>query len=206
MPGSRTTSSTIDEYANHWLRQGDFPTEERLAEAFDRWMAYYEQLGIEAIDTALIILRRRLGGANWIRFETDRRLNHPNGVGIQAMFAAHDLLERTASTIRTCSTWSSVQAELRSGPATRARDSGWLVENAQCMLGKGLEFEGRLDQALFHVLTLCRGQQPLSAVLAQAAARTGQSIDQISTGCLATVRSLIDQGFLWPVDEEPVVR
>ena len=48
------------------------------------------------------------------------------------------------------------------------------------MLGKGLEFEGRLDQAMFHVLTLCRGQQPLSAVLAQAAARTGQSLDAIA--------------------------
>jgi hypothetical protein len=94
--------------------------------------------------------------------------------------------------------------ELRVLQRLEPSDSGWLVENAQCMLGKDLEFEGRLDQALFHVLTLCRGQQPLSAVLAQAAARTGQSIDQISTGCLATVRSLIDQGFLWPVDEEPV--
>ena len=102
--------------------------------------------------------------------------------------------------------WTGVKIRRPLGECVEPSDSGWLVENAQCMLGKGLEFEGRLDQAMFHVLTLCRGQQPLSAVLAQAAARTGQSLDQISTGCLATVRSLIDQGFLWPVDEEPVAR
>ena len=68
-----------------------------VAAAFDRWMAYYQQLGIEAIDTALIVLRRRSGGTNWIRFDSDRRRNHPNGVGIQAVFAAHDLLERHGS-------------------------------------------------------------------------------------------------------------
>ncbi|MGO8900619.1 MAG: methyltransferase, partial [Isosphaeraceae bacterium] len=200
------TSSPIDEYADHWLRQGDVSDPARVAAAFDRWMAYYQQLGIEAIDTALIVLRRRSGGANWIRFDGDRLQNHPNGVAIQAVFAAQDLLERHGSDRALLDLRLRCRRELRMVQKLEPSDSGWLVENAQCILGNGLEFEGRLDQALFHVLTLCRGQQPLSAVLAQAAARTGQSIDQISTGCLATVRSLIDQGFLWPVDEEPVVR
>jgi hypothetical protein len=81
-----------------------------------------------------------------------------------------------------------------------------VVENAQCLLGKDLEFEGRLDQVMFHVLTLCRGRQPLSAILAQAAARTGQSLDAILPGCLGSVRSLIDQGFLWPAEDEPIAR
>src|SRR5271157_3764357 len=190
------STSTIDVYANHWLRQTEIATEDRLAEAFHRWIAYYEQLGIEAIDSGLITLRRRSGCTNWVRFETDRRRNHPNGAGILATFAARDLLELKLR----------CKPELRVLQRLEPSDSGWLVENAQCMLGKDLEFEGRLDQALFHVLTLCRGQQPLSAVLAQAVARTGQSLNQISTGCLATVRSLIEQGFLWPVDEEPVAR
>ena len=148
-----------------------------MAAAFDRWMAYYQQLGIEAIDTGLITLRRRSGGTNWIRFESDRRRNHPNGVGIQAVFAAQDLLERHGTDQALLDLRLRCRRELRMVQKLEPSDSGWLVENAQCMLGKGLEFEGRLDQAMFHVLTLCRGQQPLSAVLAQAAARTGQSLD-----------------------------
>ena len=201
------STNTIDVYANQWLRQTELSTEDRFAEAFHRWIAYYEQLGIEAVDSGLITLRRRFGCTNWVRFETDRRRNHPNGAGILATFAARDLLDRIGDNLQDL-----LELKLRCKPELRVlqrlepSDSGWLVENAQCMLGKDLEFEGRLDQAMFHVLTLCRGQQPLSAVLAQAAARTGQSIDQISTGCLATVRSLIDQGFLWPVEEEPVAR
>ena len=92
------------------------------------------------------------------------------------MFAAQDLLERIGEDPQDL-----LDLRLRCRPELRMvqqlepSDSGWVVENAQCMLGKGLEFEGRLDQAVFHVLTLCRGQLPLSAVLAQAAARTGQT-------------------------------
>ena len=55
------STSTIDVYANHWLRQTEIATEDRFAEAFHRWIAYYEQLGIEAVDAGLITLRRRSG-------------------------------------------------------------------------------------------------------------------------------------------------
>ncbi|MGZ5944304.1 MAG: methyltransferase, partial [Isosphaeraceae bacterium] len=72
-------TSTIDVYANHWLRQTETCTEDRLAEDFQRWMTYYQERGIEAVDTGLITLRRRSASTNWVRFETDRRRTHPNG-------------------------------------------------------------------------------------------------------------------------------
>ena len=142
------STSTIDVYANHWLRQTEIATEDRLAEAFHRWIAYYEQLGIEAIDSGLITLRRRSGCTNWVRFETDRRRNHPNGAGILATFAARDLLDRIGDNPQDL-----LALKLRCKPELRVlqhlepADSGWVVENAQCLLGKDLEFEGRLDQA-----------------------------------------------------------
>jgi methylase of polypeptide subunit release factors len=197
------STSTIDVYANHWLRQTEIATEDRLAEAFHRWIAYYEQFGIEAVDMGLITLRRRSASTNWVRFETDRRRNHPNGAGILATFAARDLLDRIGE-----NTQDLLALKLRCKPELRVlqrlepADSGWVVENAQCLLGKDLEFEGRLDQAAFHLLTLCRGRQPLSAVLAQVAARTGQNPDELLPASLDLVRSLISQGFLWPVDQD----
>ena len=57
---------------------------------FDRWMAYYDGQGIEAIDAGLINLRRRPAERNWIQVDTDRLLNHPNGMGIAVGFAARD--------------------------------------------------------------------------------------------------------------------
>jgi hypothetical protein len=62
-----------------------------------------------------------------------------------------------------------------------------------------------LTQDVFHLLTLCRGQEPLSRILAQVAARTGQDLGANLPAWLAAVRGLIGQGFLWPLDEaEPV--
>jgi hypothetical protein len=197
-------TNALDVYANQWLRQSEISAEDHFAEAFHRWIAYYEQLGIEAIDGGLITLRKRSAATNWVRFETDRRRNHPNGQSILATFAARDLLDRIGEGPQDLLKLKfRCRPELRLVQRLEPTDSGWVVENAQCLLGTNLEFEGRLDQAMFHVLTLCRGQQTLSTALAQAAVRTGQRIDQISTGCLATVRTLIDQGFLCAVDEEP---
>ena len=192
----------IDVYANHWLRQAEISTEGSFTEAFHRWIDYYEQLGIEVVGLGLITLRRRSASTNWVRFETDRQRNHPDGMAILAMFAAQDLLERTGKDPRNL-----LELKLRCRPELRVlqrlepADSGWVVANAQCLLGKDLEFVGRLDQAAFHLLTLCRGHQPLSAVLAQVAARTGKSLDEILPASLDLVQSLINQGFLWPVDQ-----
>ena len=195
-------TNTIDVYANHWLRQSEIAGEEQFAEAFQRWINYYQELGIEAIDTGLITLRKRSGDSNWVRFETDRRRNHPNALGILAAFAACDLLERISTDPQAL-----LDLKLRCRPELRLLQrleptaSGWVVENAQCVLGKDLEFEGRLDQSAFHLLTLCRGTLPLSAVMEQVAARTGKALDEILPASLDLVRSLIDQGFLWPVEE-----
>ena len=201
MPGSstipaRSTSTPITGSARE-----TFPTQCAWLRRLTAGWPITSSIGSRQSIPALVTLRRRSTATNWIRFEDNRPTSHANGVGIQAVFAAHDLLERHGSDQALLNLRLRCRPELRMVQKLEPSDSGWLVESAQCMLGKGLEFEGRLDQAMFHVLTLCRGKQPLSAVLAQAAARTGQGLDQIAPGCLATVRSLIDQGFLWPVDE-----
>ena len=174
-----TATYPVDVYAEHWLRQNNLADQDRFGEAFDRWVAYYEKLGIESIDNGLITLRRRAGGSNWIRVEMDRRENHPNGTAILACFAAQDLLERIGGDSRE---WLDLKLrcrpQLRMVQKLKPGESGWLVDEARCMLGDGLEFEGQVDQAVFHLLTLCRGHLPLSAVLARVATLTGQDLDE----------------------------
>ena len=79
-------------------------------------------------------------------------------------------------------------------------ESGWSVAGAACTLDGGLRFEGEINPAVFHLLTLCRGDLPVSGVLQQTAARLGRDVDEIRGECLDTVRSLTIQGFLWPAD------
>jgi hypothetical protein len=199
-----TRTDEIDVYADFWLRSDEAIDPGRLAERFDRWMAYYKKHGIEAIDFGLITLRRRTGGPNWLRFDTCRRFNHPNDVGIQVGFAARDLLAGLKSDRDLLDLRLRARSELRLSQSLKPTDLGWTVENAKCLLGDGLRFEGELNQAVFHLLTLCRGQFPLSVVLQQVAARLGQAPDTILAPCLEAAVNLIDQGFLWPADSETI--
>ena len=193
-----TNSQEPGDYAQHWLGQADLSVQEQFATRFDHWMAYYDQQGIEAIDAGLINLRRRAGEGNWIQVDTDRRFNHPNGAGIALGFAARDLLRGLGSYEALLDLRLVCQPELRWSQRLKPVDAGWTVDEARCVLGDGLQFEGELNPMVFHLLTLCRGRQPLSAVLPQVAARLGADPDDIMPIGLEAVRSLVEQGFLWP--------
>ena len=67
------------------------------------------------------------------------------------------------------------QPELRLSQRLRPVPSGWTVDEAHCVLGDGLRFEGEVNPVVYHLLTLCRGDQPISAVSApgRRAARPG---------------------------------
>jgi SAM-dependent methyltransferase len=194
-----TQSREPGDYAHDWMGQAD-TTQELFAARFDRWMAYYDRQGIEAIDTGLIYLRRRTAECNWIQVDTDRRLNHPNGMGIAVGFAARDLLRGLGSYEALLDLRLVCQPELRLSQRLKPVESGWIVDKAQCVLGDGLQFEGEFNPVVFHLLTLCRGHQPLSALLPQVAARLGQDPEAILPIGLEAVRSLVEQGFLWPAD------
>jgi methylase of polypeptide subunit release factors len=193
-------STTPGEYAQQWLTQGDRSRAGRFADAFERWMNYYDQHRIEAIDGGLITLRRRSGGRNWIRVDTDRERGGPDGAGILAGFAGRDLLDglddgRAVMELRLL-----CPPEVRVSQRLRPTGSGWMVDRADGVLGAGPRFEGELNPIVFHLLTLCRGHLPLSDVLAQAAARVGTDVETIREECLDAVRTLVLQGFLRPVD------
>jgi SAM-dependent methyltransferase len=192
------TDST-DVYANNWLRQDEVTDRGRFVEQFNRWMAYYDQQQIEAIDSGLITLRRRAAGRNWIRLDTDRAVNHPNGEAILVGFAARDLLERFGDEEALLGLRLRCRPELRLVQSLRPTESGWRVDDAQCKLG-ALQFKGEVNPLVFHLLTLCQGQQPLSMVLAQVAARLGQEPDAVAPAGLAAAQSLVEQGFLWPAE------
>ncbi len=194
----QTDTQEAGDYAHHWMGQTDLSNHERFAERFDRWMAYYDRQGIEAIDSGIINLRRRSAVHNWIQVDTDRRLNHPNGAAIAMRFAARDLLEGLGDYQALLDLRLVCHPELRLSQRLKPIDPGWTVDEARCVLGDGLQFEGELNPMVFHLLSLCRGQQPLSAVLPQVASRLGQDLEAILPIGLEAVRSLVEQGFLWP--------
>jgi SAM-dependent methyltransferase len=191
------------EYAQHWLGQPGPTPPEAFAGAFVRWMAYYEQNRIEAVDAGIISLRRRTGGTNWLRIDRDRE-PHPYSVAaILRGFAVHDLIERLEDDEELLAMRFRCRPELFVAQRLQPAESGWVVAGAECTLDDGLRFQGEFDPTVFHLLTLCRGLVPLAGVVELAAVRLGREVEEIWRECLETVRSLVLQGFLWPADERP---
>ena len=193
-------STSPGEYAQQWLPHGDRSASGRFADDFARWMNYYDRHQIEAIDGGLISMRRRTGARNWIRVDTDRDVDGPSGAGILAGFAGKDLIDGVGDRGALWELRFLCPAEVRVSQRLRPTDSGWMVDQADSILGAGPRFEGEFKPLVFHLLTLCRGRLPLSAVLAQVASRLGQDEETIRAECLAAVRSLALQGFLRPAD------
>ena len=148
---------------------------EAFAEAFDRWMDYYERNRIEAVDAGFINLRRRTGGRNWVRIDRDRnpdpyaRGGDPAGIRRRRPGRAdqdddgEDLL---AMKLR-------CRPDLTFSQRLRPSESGWAVARTECTLDNGLRFEGDCNPAVFHLLTLCRGDLPVSGVLGADSRSTG---------------------------------
>jgi methylase of polypeptide subunit release factors len=194
------SSSDPVDYAQQWLSQpGPTPPDE-FDRAFERWMAYYEQNRIEAVDSGMISLRRRSGGRNWVRIDRDRNPEHYTGATILQGFVAQDLIDRMQDDGALLGMTLRCRPELIVSQRLEPAETGWVVAGASCSLDGGLRFEGELNPTVFHLLTLCRGQLPLSGVLAQVAARLGREEPGIRPECLDIVRSLTSQGFLWPAE------
>jgi hypothetical protein len=195
---ARSTSPA--EYAQEWLPQGGRSPSGHFADDLERWMNYYDRHQIEAIDGGLISMRRRTGIRNWIRVDTDRDVDGPSGAGILAGFAGRDLIDGVGESGALLKLRFLCPAEVRVSQGLRPTDSGWMVDRADCIFGAGPRFEGEFNPLVFHLLTLCRGHLPLSAVLSQVASRLGQNEETIREECLDAVRSLALQGFLRPAD------
>jgi predicted RNA methylase len=189
------------DYAQHWLLQTDpCCPPERFREEFDRWMTYYDEQLIEAIDVGLITLRRRACERNWMRVDTDGDPDHYSGAEYLAGFAGRDLVDQLDDDHALLGLKLTCRPELQVSQRLKASESGWRVDHADCRLGAGLPHNGEFTPTIFHLLTLCRGRLPVGAVLAQVAARLGQDEAAIRNECLAAVRDLALQGFLWPAD------
>ena len=189
------------DYAENWLvRQAELSTTDQFAEGFDRWMAYYERHGIEAIDFGLITLRRRTAGQNWIRVDVDRDPDHPNGTGIAGGLrctrpVGPDRGRAVMARVAASPVSPSCGSRSGSSPPNRAgRSTGPIASLTTACDSRGSR-PGRLPSA--HALPRTTSS---FRILPQVAARLGRDPEEFLADCLEAARSLIKQGFLLPVE------
>jgi len=191
-------------YASTWIdsaRVHQAPGTE--PQPLDEWLAAYEDIGIGAISTGALILRRRSGGSHWFRAD-----DVPDGWPAEScsdqilrVFAGQDLLA-------SCDDAALLRQRIQLTPAHRlehtlhAEDGNWRVERALLRQTDGIGFAGEVDRLVGTILAGCDGARTLGELVADLAAGVGRPAEEIAPACARVVRQLMATGFL-TVDGDP---
>lgn len=195
----RSETCDADTYASTWIRHTERAEPEQFAQRFDKWMAYYEQQGIEAVGAGLITMRRSSAHANWFQADdAPEKMLGPCGDYIARGFELRDFLE----TVRDDSTL--LNTVLRFSPDVRLErqcvpsPEGWVEQVVQLHLTRGPAYSGNIDSFVANLVIGCDGRRRLSDLVADMATSLGADVADIRSTCCGVVRRLVERGFLLP--------
>ncbi len=186
-------TSTDDpiETATVWNRELlDRP--DRYAEALDRWLAYYRELGIDQLGYACLVLRRRHDGRDgWLEaLQLPRAALRPAGRHVRRLFETHDALAELTSDEQLLDHRPRVVDDAVVSQDTRFTAGRWRTELLTLRLEHGLPFSAELDPTTALLVRELDGSRTLAEALATVvddrAAREG----------LELVRRMLAIGFL----------
>jgi hypothetical protein len=187
-----------------WNR--DLATDEAsYGEAVDRWVGYFHEEGIGALAYGSIIVRRRSGGANWIR---SRELpNEPRErpeEHVERLFTGPDAAvalatdEAVAEARIALVEGATLERRLRRGP------DGWL-ESADITLALGIPFSADLDGFTATFLAQLDGDTPLGEIVEELARAFDAPAERLLASGAEIVRELLRDGFavVRTIDSQP---
>jgi len=183
-------TSTDDpiETAMLWNRELlDLP--DAYADALDRWLAYYRQLGIEQLGYACVVLRKRSDGRDgWFEaLQLPRAALRPAGAHVHRLFQTRDRLTGDADLLdrRLRVVEDAVVAQ-----ETRFADGRWQPEALTLRLESGLPFSAELDALTAQMVRGLDGTRTLREALATL------EDDEAEESGVAVARRMLEIGFL----------
>jgi SAM-dependent methyltransferase len=186
-----TSTDDAIETATGWNRDLlDRP--EAFAQALDRWLTYYRELGIEHLGYACLVLRRRADGSDgWLETqELPQAALRPAGWHVRKLFETRDrLMEIDPDGVLDLRLRVADDAVVAQD--TRFADGGWHAESLTLRLESGLPFSAELDAPTARLIRELDGSRTLREALA--ASVDGDSARQVG---LALARRMLEVGFL----------
>jgi SAM-dependent methyltransferase len=166
------------------------------AAAIDRWLEYFERLGIEGIASGAVILRRR-SGANWVRVDelSGDRLR-PAGDHIVRVFAAGDFLSGLAGERDLLGERLVLAEHALLEQQVVYRDREWTVDEIGLSLQEGLGFRAGLDPATAAMLAALDGRRTVGEVADDLARLEGASRSTVVQAVLPIAARMLAAGFL----------
>ena len=187
-------TSTDDpvETATVWNRElVDRP--EAYAEALDRWLAYYRELGIEHLGYACLVLRKRTdGAAGWLESQQlPRSALRPAGRHVRRLFETHDRLAELDDETALLGRRLRIADDAVVTQDTRFTEGRWQAETLTLRLENGLPFSAELDAPTGRLIRDLDGSRTLREALTAA---VGDEADREAG--LSIARRMLDVGFL----------
>ena len=163
------------------------------AEALDRWLAYYRELGIEHLGYACLVLRRRVDGRDgWLEAQQlPRAALRPAGRHVRRLFEMHDQLSAIGSDDVLLDRRLRVVDDAVVTQDTRFEGGRWRAENLTLRLENGLPFSAELDPPTARLIRELDGSRTLAEALTAAL----DSDATRATG-LSLARRMLEIGFL----------
>ncbi len=175
---------------------------EAYADALDRWLAYYRELGIERLGYACLVLRKRADGrdataAGWVEaLQLPRSALRPAGRHVERLFETHDRLAEIAAGRALLGRRLRVVEDAVVTQDTRFSGGQWHADALALRLESGLPFSAELDPPTARLLRELDGSQTLEEALAAAV-----DDDDAREEGLVLARRMLEIGFLELDDE-----
>ena len=202
----QTDHLDVAAYAGIWLRQAH-PEPADVEPELDRWLAFYEKAGIEAVGGGVAAMRRRaIGGLvarPWIEIRDMPPANGPCGDTIARVLEARETLARFEGPALLDATVALVP-EARAIVTQRASASGWERESSELRLTRGLAMALRLDPAGAAIAGFLDGSRSARAAATAFAETVGVPAEALLPELPALLRRLIEMGLaVVPRSSEP---
>jgi SAM-dependent methyltransferase len=185
-------------HSANWLTPVADDNPARFERELDRWLAYLEDLEIDAIGYGAIVLRRRAGGPNWVRTDSLplERLE-PASDHTLRVFDAEDFLAEQEDEALLDARLALVERH-RLEQALRC-DAGFIVESQTLCLDEGLGFRVGIDRYTMALLPHLDGTRPAREAVALAAESVPVEDSErarFAAAALPVLRRLVELGFL----------
>jgi hypothetical protein len=187
-------------YAAIWNRQIQASSENRFAMALDSWTSYYRQLGVVAIVSGAVIMRRRSSGRNWVRAD-----DMPSGsIGscsehILRIFCGQDYLSE-ATDAQLMGSRFRLTEDHQMDQHLVPEGGRYVANDATLRMTQGIGFQGNVDSYGLFVLTRCDGDTDLRSIVHALSQATDVDLDALTQAVLPAVRKWLGLGFLLRVE------
>ncbi|MEO8682036.1 MAG: methyltransferase [Vicinamibacterales bacterium] len=190
-------------YAAMWTRSRDRAT---YSAGLERWIRYFDELGLHAIGLGAVVMRRNTSGTPWVRADQlPESVTAAASAHLERLFDAEDrLASLTDDAVLFAQRFETVR-DHQLTQTLKFQGPTYTIASAEVRLQGGLPFNGTVDAHTTQLLARCDGRRTLAEIAAEIAATSDLDPDKCTSACATIARRLIGMGFLVPPSVTPAI-